>query len=140
VGEKPNFKSVKLEDFIEEWATFFSAIDALTDSLREMAADAGKALKELIKWLDDKIKEIEDINKALQKVLKLFTDGLGDAGVYVLNIPMATGGNDYIKTQLQSAANKPPDTLDLSIGFMMVGGGIGSASTGFKVLQKLLVP
>jgi len=139
-AKAPNFKSVKLEDFIEEWATFFSAIDALTDALREMAKDAGKALKRLIKWLDDKIKEIEDINKALQKVLKLFTDGLGDAGVYVLKIPVATGGNDYIKTQLQSAANKPPDTLELSIGFMMVGGGIGSASTGFKTLQKLLVP
>jgi len=140
IGAVPNFKSIKMEDFISEWGTFFSAIDALTDQLREMAADAGKALKDLITWLDEKIKEIEEINEALQKILKLFTTGLGDSGVYVLNIPMGTGGNDYIKKQLQSAANKPPDTLELSIGFMMVGGGIGSASTGFKLIQKLLVP
>ena len=85
-------------------------------------------------------KELEDINEALQKVLKLFTAGLGDSGIYVLKIPMATGGNDYIKTQLQSATNKPPDSLELSIGFLMIGGGVGSAATGFKTLQKLLVP
>jgi hypothetical protein len=105
-----------------------------------MADDNEAALNDLIAYLDAKIEELEEINTALQKILALFTVGLGDAGMYVLNIPMATGGNDYIKKQLQSAANKPPDTLEFTIGFLMIGGGIGSASTGFKTLQKLLVP
>ena len=138
--QHPNFKAVKLEDFIEDFASFFSAIDALTDSLRKMADDNEAALNDLIAYLDAKIEELEEINTALQKILALFTVGLGDAGMYVLNIPMATGGNDYIKKQLQSATNKPPDTLEFTIGFLMIGGGIGSASTGFKTLQKLLVP
>jgi len=137
--QHPNFKAVKLEDFIEDFASFFMAIDALTDALRKMADDAGAAIKALIAYLDAKIKELEEINTALQKILALFTIGLGDAGLYVLNIPMSTGGNDYIKKQLQSATNKPPDTLEFTIGFLIVGGGVGSASTGFKTLQKLLV-
>ena len=62
-----------------------------------------------------------------------FTVGLPDAGVYTLVIPPAVGGNNYIKAELQGAANRPPDNLEFTFGFMMVG---GSAST--KTLQTLL--
>ena len=136
----PNFKSVKLDDLIGDFKTFFSAIDALTDSLRKMADDAAKALEDIIAYLDAKILELEEIAEALQKILKLFTVGLGDAGVYVLSIPVAIGGNDYIISELQGAENKPPDTLDFTIAFMMMGGGAGGTEKGFKTLQKLLVP
>ena len=136
----PNFKSVKLDDLIGDFKTFFSAIDALTDSLRKMADDAAKALEDIIAYLDEKIKELEEIAAALQKILKLFTVGLGDAGVYVLSIPVAIGGNDYIKSELQGAANRPPDSLDFTLAFMMMGGGVGGTEEGFKTLQKLLVP
>ena len=91
-------------------------------------------------YLDAKIKELEEIAESLQKILKLFTVGLGDAGVYVLNIPVAIGGNDYIKAELQGATNKPPDTLEFTIAFMMMGGGSAGTEEGFKTLQKLLVP
>ena len=62
------------------------------------------------------------------------------AGVYVLSIPVAIGGNDYIKEELQGAANAPPDSLDFTLAFMMMGGGVGGTEKGFKTLQKLLVP
>ena len=112
----------------------------MTDSLRKMADDAAKALDDIIAYLDAKIAELEEIAAALQKILKLFTVGLGDAGVYVLSIPVAIGGNDYIKAELQGAANRPPDSLDFTLAFMMMGGGVGGTEEGFKTLQKLLVP
>ena len=131
----PNFKASKLEDLIGDFGVFFMAIDALTDSLRKMADDAGKALQDIIKYLDDKIKELEEINTALQKILALFSIGLPAGGIYTLNIPVAVGGNEYIKSELQGAANAPPDDLDFTMAFMLVGEG-----TAFGVLQKLLVP
>ena len=133
----PDFKAVKMEDLIEDWSTFFSAIDALTDALRKMADDATKAIQDIIDYLDAKIAELERINQALQAILKLFTTGLGDAGIYVLNIPTEAGGVNRIKTQLQSAPNRPPDTLDFSMGFLLMSGG--AQATGFKVIQKLLI-
>jgi len=136
----PNFKAVKLDDLIGDFKTFFAAIDALTDSLRKMADDAAKALQDIIDYLDAKIAELEEIAAALQKILKLFTVGLGDAGVYILSIPVAIGGNDYIKAELQGAVNRPPDTLDFTLAFMMMGGGAEGTEEGFKTLQKLLVP
>ena len=129
----PNFKSAKLEDLIGEFTTFFASIQMLTDTLRNIAAGSGEALEAIIKFLDSKIKELEEINAALQKILSLFTVGLPNAGIYTLVIPPAVGGNDYIKAELQGAKNKPPDNLEFTFGFMMVGGG---AST--KVLQTLL--
>ena len=131
----PNFKAAKLEDFIGDFKVFFMAIDALTDSLRKMADDAGKALEDIIDYLDAKIKELEEINEALQKILALFSIGLPSAGIYTLNIPVGVGGNEYIKEELQGAANAPPDDLDFTMAFMLVGEG-----TAFKTLQKLLVP
>ena len=105
-----------------------------------MADDAEAAIEDIIAYLDAKIAELEEIAAALQKILALFTVGLGDAGVYILNIPVAIGGNAYIKEELQGAANKPPDTLDFTLAFMMMGGGAAGTEKGFKTLQKLLVP
>ena len=74
------------------------------------------------------------INEALQKVLALFSVGLPQAGVYVLQIPDGTpGGNDAVKAALSSATNKPPDSLDFSVGMMMMGG-----SASIKPLMTLL--
>ena len=134
----PNFKASKLEDLIGDFGVFFSSIDALTATLRKMADDAGKALQDIIDYLDSKIKELEEINKALQKILALFTIGLPAAGIYTLNIPVAVGGNDYIKEELQGATNRPPDSLDFTFGFMLMSGGPGAV--GFKVMQDLLIP
>ena len=131
----PNFKASKLEDLIGDFNVFFASIDALTDTLRKMADDAGKALQDIIDYLDSKIAELEEINAALQKILALFSIGLPAAGIYTLKIPVAVGGNEYIKGELSGAANAPPDSLDFTFGFMLIGEG-----TAFKTLQDLLIP
>ena len=97
----PNFKAAKLTDLIGDFKTFFASIDALTASIRKIAADTSTSLDAMIAYLDAKITELDEINEALQKILALFTIGLPSAGVYTLNIPVASGGNEYIKTALQ---------------------------------------
>ena len=99
-----------------------------------MAGDSSAALDGVIDFLDGKIKELDKINESLQKILVLFSVGLPEAGVYVLKIPDGTtGGNDAIKAALSSATGKPPDTLDFSVGMMMMGG-----SASIKPLMTLL--
>ena len=130
----PNFKAAKLEDLIGDFKTFFAAIDTFSATLRGMAGDSSSALKGIIDFLDNKIKELEKINEALQKILALFSVGLPQGGVYILKIPDGTaGGNDAIKAALSSASNKPPDNLDYCVGMMMVGG-----SASIKPLMTLL--
>ena len=89
----PNFSTFKLEDLLGGFSTFFSAINTLSDTLRNMAGDSATALDDIIELLDSKITELDEINTALQSILKIFTDGLPDAGVYTLVIDGATGGN-----------------------------------------------
>ena len=129
----PNFKAAKLEDLIGDFNGFYSAIATLTTALRTIAGDSSSELKKFVDYLDTKIKELDDLNKKLQTILKLFTDGLPSSGGYVLTIPPAIGGNDLIKSALQGASNRPPDDLDFAVGFFMMGGG-----PSMKVLNKLL--
>ena len=72
-----------------------------------------KKIDEIIEFLDAKIEELEQINAALQKILKVFAEGLPATGIYALNIPVNVGGNEYIKESLQGASDRPPDSLDL---------------------------
>jgi len=130
----PNFKAAKLTDLIGDFKTFFAAIDSFSDTLRGMAGDTSGALDGIIEFLDGKIKELDKINEALQKILALFSVGLPEAGVYILKIPDGTtGGNEAVKSALSSATGKPPDSLDFSVGMMMMGG-----SASIKPLMTLL--
>ena len=122
VGPPPNFKTVKLEDFITELGGFFAQIQLFTDSLRKFAAGARESIKKITDFIDTMIKELEKLNKIIQDILKIFTTGLPDSGVYSLSIPSTTGGNNAIKSALQGATGAPPNSLDYSVGFMMMGG------------------
>ena len=122
-GIPPNFKKAKLEDLMDDLKTFFFQIQRFTNGMRDFAAGATEELKKVLDYLDEKIAEIEELNKSIQAILAIFQIGIPDAGVYVLSIPTTSGGNAAIKEALQSASNGPPNTLDYSVGFMMMGGG-----------------
>ena len=134
VSTPPDFTSYKLEDILGGLDAFFSSVQGLTDGMRQIAKDMSKAIDDIIEYLDGKIEELEEINAALQKVLKIFSTGLPATGIYVLNIPVNVGGNEYIKETLQGAANRPPDSLDFTMSMFMMFGGPG------KALQDLLIP
>jgi len=118
----PNFKAVKLEDLLEDLKRFFAQIQIFTDGMRSFAADAIESINNLLKYLETKIEELEELNKSIQSILKIFTTGLPSAGVFSLSIPSTTGGNNAIKDALANATNGPPNSLDYSVGFMMMGG------------------
>lgn len=132
----PNFKNATLEDLIGDFKTFFGAIQTFTNQLRDIAKDTTAAIDDLVQFLNESIAQLDKINEDLQKVLKLFTIGLPDAGIYVLAIPPdGVAGVEGLKAAIQGAANQPPGTLSHSVGFMMVG---DKKST--KLLTDLLVP
>ena len=118
----PNFKPVRLIDLITELGSLVSAVSVFTNSMRDFAADAIQQINELTSYLDTKIEELEELNDAIQSILRIFTTGLPDSGVYSLSIPSTSGGNNAIKDALANATNGPPNSLDFSVGFMMVGG------------------
>ncbi len=129
----PNFKTAKLEDLIGDFDSFLGSINMFANTIRSMAGDSSTALDEMIEFLDKLIKKLDELNTVLQKILKIFTDGLPDGGVYVLKIPSTVGGNDAIKNAITSATNRPSDKLDFALGYMMIGGG-----PSMKVLNTLL--
>ena len=136
VAPHPNFKNATLEDLIGDFKTFFGAIQTFTNQLRDIAKDTTAAIDDLVQFLNESIAQLDKINEDLQKVLKLFTIGLPDAGIYVLAIPPdGVAGVEGLKAAIQGAANQPPGTLSHSVGFMMVG---DKKST--KLLTDLLVP
>ena len=98
-----------------------------------MAGSSSEALEKLVKFLNEKIKELDELNKILQRILKLFSVGLPQGGVYVLSIPNTIGGNEAIKNALQSSTGKPTDDLDFCVGYLIVGGG-----PSMKVMNGLL--
>ena len=133
-AQPPNFTSVKLEDILQYLDKFFSGISGLTESMRQIAADMTKKIDEIIEYLEAKIKELEEINEALQKILRIFAEGLPATGIYVLNIPVDVGGNEYIKGALQTGQGRPPDSLDFTISLFLMYGAPGAK------LIELLVP
>ena len=132
----PNFKNATLEDLIGDFKSFFGGIQTFTDKLRDIAKDTSGAITDMVKFLDDSIKDLDKLNEDLQKVLKLFTTGLPDAGVYVLTIPPdGVAGIEGLKAAISGATNPPPGTLSHSVGFVMIGDKV---STG--ILTDLLAP
>jgi len=132
----PNFKNATLEDLIGDFKTFFGAIQTFTDKLRNIAKDTSGEIDSMVKFLGEAIERLDKINESLQKVLKLFTIGLPDAGVYLLVIPPDdVAGVEGLKEAISGAENQPPGTLSHSVGFLMIGDKI---STG--ILTDLLVP
>ena len=118
----PNFQGYQLGELITEMELLFKGIKRFTDGLRAFAAGALETIERLFKFLDDIIKELEELVKVIQAVLALFTQGMPDAGVFSLAIPSTSGGNNAIKDALQNSSNAPPNSLDFSVGFMMMGG------------------
>ena len=129
----PNFKAAKLEDIITEFGDFFIFLNTFADTIRNMAKDSSEAIAQMITFLEEKIKELDELNKVLQRILKLFTTGLPQGGVYVLAVPNAIGGNSLIKNALQGSQGKPTDDLDFCVGYLIVGGG-----PSMSVMNKLL--
>ena len=111
----------------------FVAIQRFTNALRAFGSGILEVINKLYEFLNDMIDELRKLVVIIQRILKLFTDGLPDAGVYSLIIPSTAGGNATIINSLQTASGRPPNSLEYSAGIMMMGG-----AAAIDPLAKLL--
>ena len=132
----PNFKNATLEDLIGDAKVFFDNLKTFANQLRDLAGDTSKAIKDLEKFIDDALKRLQAIADSINKILQIFSTGLPDAGVYTLIIPPdQVMGVEGLKSALSSAGNAPPNTLDYSVGFLMV-----ADKDSIELLTDLLAP
>jgi len=132
----PNFKSVKIKDVIPGYAGFFDEIIQFANNIKSYA-DKGEAfLLILIRMIEKQIEYFEDIANQIKSFLKIFVDGLPEAGVYWLTIK-TYGGNKAIQDAILGSNEQPPDTLKFCAGFVMVSvSGMGGLSAT-KNLESL---
>ena len=134
----PDWTSIKIKDVIPLYGDFFDEIIQFAEGLKGYAAAADTFIVRIIKLIDDTIKEFEEIVNKIKAFLKLFTQGLPDAGIYWLTIK-TFGGNKAIQDALTGSDDPPPETLNFCAGFIMVSvSGVGglSATKGFESLFK----
>tara|TARA_R110000823_G_scaffold239491_1_gene364696 strand:+ start:188 stop:2830 length:2643 start_codon:yes stop_codon:yes gene_type:complete len=129
----PNFHSYTIGQLLTPLEQLFKSIQAFTDFLRSFGSGILDVINKIYDFLNDMIDELRKLVVVIQRILKLFTDGLPDAGVYSLIIPSTAGGNATIINSLQTAAGRPPNSLDYSVGVMFMGG-----AAAIDPLAKLL--
>ena len=132
----PDWTSIKIKDVIPLYGDFFDEIIQFAEGLKGYAAAADEFIARIIKLIDDTIAEFEEIVNKIKAFLKLFTDGLPDAGIYWLTIK-TYGGNKAIQDALTGSDDPPPETLNFCAGFIMVSvSGVGglSATKGLELL------
>ena len=118
----PNFQGYNLGEFIGEMELLFKSVQRFTNTLRSFAAGSKEAIDRLFKFLDLIIADLEELVNNIKAVLKIFTNAIPDTGVFSLSIPSTSGGDNAIKSALSNATNAPPNSLDYSMGFMLMGG------------------
>jgi len=129
----PNFHSYTIGQLLTPLEQMFVAIQRFTNALRAFGSGIIEVINKIYEFLNDMIDELRKLVVIIQRILKLFTDGLPDAGVYSLIIPSTAGGNATIINSLQTASGRPPNSLEYSAGIMMMGG-----AAAIDPLAKLL--
>ena len=99
--------------------------------MKATVAVARKSFDPIIKWLDNKVAELEVFGKDIENILDLFANGLPATGVYTLYLKPKAGGTKVFRERMLGAGgpNKPPEDLKFCAGICFLGGGYATNAT-----------
>lgn len=120
-GTQPNFYSLQLGELIPQIGDFVKSTRGEINSLRGLIQTAQTGITRLIETLDERVQKIEDISNTIISIQNQIAN-LKNIGFYSLALDLQTGGTANFISRLQSAENKPPDTLKFSAGTLIVAG------------------
>lgn len=122
-----NLSAISLFPKIEEIMT---VLDGLLDSLLAGTEKLGTASTSFIDLLQKKIDQLKEILQKVNSFITILTEDFNLPDLYFLNIPYASGGNEYLKTSIQNSQNGPfSDSEAYTAGVVLVYGtpGLGNA-------------
>jgi len=129
---EPDFVGRQIKDIIPMWGEFFQSLENFVRQLQGMISDSAAFIQDMIDMIKGIEKFLEDLVKTIEEFLKFFSITLPSAGVYALHIPDQNGGNDGIKSALQSAEGLPDHAYAAGILF------VGTTVAGFQPIDQLL--
>lgn len=108
----PNWKFTRIQDLFPIYGETIDLIISKIEFAKDLAEGALKALNEAIKYLEDLIQDLIELNEKIQQVLLFFTQGLSKAGLYSAKISGSGGIQDF-KDKLSNAKIKNVNTNPL---------------------------
>lgn len=123
-SKRPDFVKTKgMADIVPVIDTGLSAIEGFVKGLLGTVQGYDKAFDEIIKFIDSKVEELQEVSNKLNDLLELFSIELPQAGLYILNIDSPTGGISGFVDQMKSAEGLPPSTNKYSYAIALIGTG-----------------
>ena len=131
VGNPPNWYGKSLETLFPGWGPFLDKVEGEVRGMKATVAVARKSFDPIIKWLDNKVAELEVFGKDIENILDLFANGLPAPGVYTLYLKPKAGGTKVFRERMLGAGgpNKPPEDLKFCAGLCFLGGGSATNAT-----------
>lgn len=128
----PDWSSVQLSAIgmfpkIEE---IMKVMENLIDSLLAGTEKMDKATTAFIDLLQQKIDSLRRFIELINSFIQIIVEDFALPDLYFLNIPYASGGNEYLKTSIKNAVNGPiSDPTAYTAGVVMAYGtpGLGNA-------------
>lgn len=126
-SKPPNFTSKTLSDLIPGLGSFVRDMRSKLNYYRGIVTTAANSIQPTIDAIEKRVKKAEDISNTIISIQEQFA-ALRNVGLYALYLDPQLGGTEKFKTRLESAVQKPPNTLKFCAGFMIVAGSPDSQS------------
>jgi len=110
-GNPPDWYSIRIADLFPIFNDLLSYVQNVMNSFLSSLESATKALIDFIDLLQAKIEALSDLAKKIQKFINDIVENLQiQGGFYTLEIPYASGGNDYFIDSLRDASGAPENS------------------------------
>lgn len=121
-SRQPDWTSFRMNS-MEPFKSIQRSVNSQIDYYEGLLTTADKALDDLTKVLTAKVTTLRTIIEDLNTILSDLTNATAASGIYLLDVPPAIGGNDYLKSQLDSEELDDLKNNNYSLGVLFVGGG-----------------